>query len=61
MDEKAYISAKMEAVFLLTAEQRRRPIRLYWLATSGDRVPVVAVCVLRGQLCIWCVTELAIL
>ena len=33
----------------------------YWLATSGGRVPVVAVCVLYGQLRICCVTESATL
>ena len=33
----------------------------YWLATSGGRVPVMAVCVLHGQLQICCVTDPAIL
>ena len=35
--------------------------KLYWLATSGGRVPVVAVCVLYGQLRICCVSESALL
>ena len=34
---------------------------LYWLATSGGRVPVVAVCVLHKQLRICCATDSAIL
>ena len=32
-----------------------------WLATSGGRIPAVAVCVLYGQLRIFCVTELVTL
>ena len=35
-------------------------IFIYWLATSGGRVPVVAVCVLHGQLHICCITDSAI-
>ena len=34
--------------------------KVYWLATSGGRVPVVAVCVLHGQLRIFCVTDSAV-
>ena len=34
---------------------------LYWLATSGGRVPEVAVCVLHTQLRICCATDSAIL
>ena len=36
-------------------------VEVYWLATSGGRVPAVAVCVLYGQLRICCVTESATL
>ena len=35
--------------------------KLYWLATSGGRVPVVAVCVLHTQLRICCDIDLACL
>ena len=35
--------------------------KAYWLATSGGRVPVVAVCVLHTQLGICCETDLACL
>ena len=35
--------------------------KAYWLATSGGRVPVVAVCVLHTQLRICCAADSAIL
>ena len=44
--------------------KRKRPPLVasqYWLATSGGRVPVVAVCVLHTQLRICCATDSAIL
>ena len=48
MKEKAF-------VYLLSTK-----IKLYWLATSGGRVSVVAVCVLHAQLRISCAIDLAI-
>ena len=50
------VYAKLFTIFLYLLKS---PI-VFWLASSGGRVPVVVVSVLHGQLCIGCVTDLAI-